>query len=215
MFLLLITCLRLLSERQQYGWGKRPNYYSCEIAMRSLLLSLRRALFLGASASVLLHSTSAIAANRIVLKYGLLRNAIPVSELSTLAETGTASQSLQAYLNKANQNPQDVRRTLTQPVKLNPLLLERVLNSPVGELILDQISQVIRTPSGTADQQALRSALVLSATKDGEITLIETIQHYPSSDVEIDTEHLVNAYSQLQRLRDSVQALQNVWEIWR
>jgi Alpha/beta hydrolase of unknown function (DUF1400) len=150
-----------------------------------------------------------------VLKYGLLRNAIPVSELSTLAETGTASQSLQAYLNKANQNPQDVRRTLTQPVKLNPLLLERVLNSPVGELILDQISQVIRTPSGTADQQALRSALVLSATKDGEITLIETIQHYPSSDIEIDTEHLVNAYSQLQRLRDSVQALQNVWEIWR
>jgi Alpha/beta hydrolase of unknown function (DUF1400) len=144
-----------------------------------------------------------------------LRNSISVGDLSTLAETGEVPNSLQTYLNRVNQNPQDIRRTLTQPVKVNPTALDRVLNSPIGDLALDQVSQIIHTPSRRADQQALRAALTQSATQDGQITLIETIENYPTQEVQIDLERLGEAYSQLQRLRDSVQAIQGLWEIWR
>ena len=179
--------------------------------MRSLLFFLRRALFLAASTAILLHSTGAIAAERVVFKYHFLQNSISVSELSTLAETGKVSSSLQTYLNLAKQDPQDIRRTLNQSVNVNPILLDRLLKSPAGDLILDQISQVVST-TGEANRQALRSALVRSAT-NGQITLIETLENYPSPEVQVDASRLGDAYLQLQRLRDTAQALQDIWQI--
>ncbi|WP_226583978.1 alpha/beta hydrolase [Microseira wollei] len=167
-------------NRQLYDWGERRNYYSCEIIMRSLLFFLRRALFFASTVAVCLNGTDAGAADRIVLKYGFLQNSISVRELSTLAETGKVSDSLETSLNRLQQNPQDIRRTLTQPVNVNPILLDRVLNSPAGDLILDQISQVVSTSSNRANRQALRSALVLSATRDGQISLIELIATVPT-----------------------------------
>lgn len=184
--------------------------------MRSLLFLLRRALFLGVSAGIWLYSTSAIhAAERIVLKSRFLSDSISVSELSTLAETGKVSHSLQAYFNQSKQNSQDVRRRLTESVSINPLILDRVLNSPAGELVLDQVSQIVHTRSNQPNRQALRSALVLSATPDGQITLMETIKNYPTQEVQVDIERLEDAYQQFQRLRDTAQALQGILEIWK
>ena len=180
--------------------------------MRSLLSSLRHALFFASTVAICLNAADARAAERIVLKYGILQNSISVSELSTLAETGKVSDSLETSLNRLQQNPQDIRRTLTQPVNVNPMLLDRVLNSPAGDLILDQIGQVVSPSSNRANRQALRSALVLSATRDGQISLIEVIKNYPSPEVQVDAKGLADAYLQLQRLRDTVQALQDIWQ---
>lgn len=82
------------------------------------------------------------------------------------------------------------------------MILDKVLNSTVGNAILDQLSQVIHTPSKKANRQALRSALLLSASKDEQMTLIEVIQNYPTSQVEVDGERLESAYRQLHRLQD-------------
>lgn len=180
--------------------------------MRSLLFFLRPALFLGSTAVVCLQAMGAIAADRIVLKYGPLQNSISVSELSTLAETGKVSDSLETDLNRLQQNPEDIRRTLTQSVNVNPALLSRVLNSPAGDLILDQLGQVVSTDSNRANRQALRSALVLSATRDGQISLIELIENYPSTEIQVNAKGLADAFLQLQRLRDSVQAIQDIWQ---
>lgn len=103
--------------------------------MRLLFLLLHRAFLLGAIISVLLYSTSAtifsaaIAAEKIALKYGVFRGPVSVSELTTFTETGKVSPSLRFYLSAARRNPQEVRQVLTQEVKVNPLLLDRGLNS--------------------------------------------------------------------------------------
>jgi hypothetical protein len=68
-----------------------------------------------------------------------------------------------------------------------------------------QISQFVHTPDRKADRQALRSALVLSANNDGQISLIEIIQNYPTSSIEVDGDKLESAYRQLQRLQGSLQ----------
>ena len=175
--------------------------------MPLLFLSLRRAFVLMATASILLFSTSAIAADQVVLKYRIFRESISVEELSTFAETGELSKSLRINLALARQDPKAVRRYLTQPVKVNVVLLDRLLNSPVGNLILNEVTEVVHTPSGKADRQALRSALVISASRDSSISLIEIIQNYPTQVVQVEGDRLESAYRQLRRLGGRLQDL--------
>lgn len=175
--------------------------------MRLRFLSLGRTLVLVATAGILLFSSSALAADRVVLKYRIFSQSISVKELSTFTETGELSNSLRINLALARQDPKAIRRYLTDPVRVNAVFLDRVLNSPVGNFILDQISQVIHTPSRRADRQALRGALVLSASRDNTITLIETIQNYPTSQLEVEGDRLESAYLQLRRLGGRLQDL--------
>lgn len=185
--------------------------------MRLLLLLQRFPLVLRVNISILLFSSSGLlfeplaanAAEQVVLKYRIFRESISVKELSTFAETGELSTSLGINLALARQDPKAVRQYLKQPVMVKVVFLDRVLNSPVGNVILDQISQVIHTPSRQADRQALRAALVLSASRDGQISLIETIQNYPSQEVEVEGDRLESAYRQLRRLGGRLQDLLN------
>ncbi|MBD0385659.1 MAG: alpha/beta hydrolase [Nostoc sp. C3-bin3] len=177
--------------------------------MRFKFLGLRRALVLLSGTCLLLLSTPAFAAERVVLNYGIFRESLSVEELSTFAETGELSRSLRVNFALARQDPKVIRQYLTEPVKVNLLFLDRVLNSPIGDVILDQISQVIYTPSRRADRQALRAALVLSASQDGQVSVIEIIENYPTNEVEVDGKRLESAYRQLRRLQISVQDLLN------
>jgi Alpha/beta hydrolase of unknown function (DUF1400) len=145
------------------------------------------------------------AAETVILKYGILRESLTVPELTTFAETGAMSAGLQAHLKLAHQSPEVVQKYLTQTVRINPILLDRALNSPVGNLILDEVSQAVKTPAGAADRQALRGALILSAQPDSNISILEVLQNYPTQDVLIDGDHLVQTYNQLNILAKRLQ----------
>ncbi|KAM3095888.1 alpha/beta hydrolase [Phormidesmis sp. 146-12] len=150
-------------------------------------------------------SSSALAAEQVILKYGVLRESISVSELTAFADKGDVSPALQAHLRLSKQDPVVVRRSLTQTVTLNPTLLDRILNSPIGNRLLDPLSQAIRTPKGGADRQALRSALILSATGDSKLSILEVLQKYPTQEVMLDGDRLVDAYKRLSELADRLQ----------
>ena len=154
-------------------------------------------LFLAAGAGILLYSNAATAAQKVVLKYSAIRMTLPVSELEIFAETGKMSPALEMLLGKANKNPETVRRSLIRPVKVNQSFLDRALKSQVGEVILDEVSQVIRTPSGNTNREALRSALLLSASQDNEMTLLETMKNYPNPEVHVEGDRLVEVYGKL------------------
>ncbi len=168
-------------------------------------ISLRRAIVLLVSSCLLLGSVPAFAAQRVVLKYRIFRESLSVQELSNFAQTGNLSSSLRVNLALARQNPKAIRQYLTEPVKVNSVILDKVLNSRIGNVILDQLTQVIHMPSGKADRQALRAALVISASKDRQISLIEVIENYPTAEVEVEGDHLENAYRQLRRLQGNLQ----------
>lgn len=167
----------------------------------------RLALVLLVSASILLFSSSALAADRVVLKYRIFSESIPVKELSTFAETGELSTLLRVNFALARQDPEVVRQYLTEPVKFNSVLLDRLLNNQIGNVVLDEISQVVHTPFGQADREALRSALVLSASSDNNITLIEAIQNYPTAVVQVEGDQLESAYRQLSKIEGRLQNL--------
>jgi hypothetical protein len=141
--------------------------------MSSRLVAFASALLL-AVAGAALPQSSAQAADEIVLKYRLLERSVDVADLERFAETGELTRPLRRYIRVSGQRPEQVRETLTQEFAVSPRLLDRMLNNPIGEAALNQISEAIYPPSGQADETALRSALVLSASDDSPR------QHYRS-----------------------------------
>ncbi|MBD1868805.1 alpha/beta hydrolase [Cyanobacteria bacterium FACHB-471] len=170
--------------------------------MRLNSLITKLSLILGIGVSVPLWATGAMAAEQVVLKYSVLRQSVSVAELTTLAETGETSRSLRRYLRLAGKQPEEVRQTLTEEAQVNVVLVDRGLNNPIGDTVLDQVGEAIYPPSGEASREALRSALVLSASDDDRISLIEVIQNYPTDEVVVDGDRLVAAYGQLQAIQE-------------
>jgi hypothetical protein len=164
--------------------------------------------FLGSAiagiAGTVLSAIPGFAAEKITLKYSILRETIPVADLTMLAETGKAPDYLEHYIRLGKQEPQEVQKALNQQAKVSPIVLDRVLNSPVGNLVLDELGKTIHTPAGVADRQALRAALVISASKDSKISLIEVMQNYPTQEVVVEGDRIVAAARQLTRLEKGI-----------
>jgi hypothetical protein len=137
------------------------------------------------------YSSPAEAAQSVVLKYSILQESVSVPELSNFAKTGELSDSLRAYLRLAKRDPDELRRVLRQEFSVNPIFLYQLLNSRLGEVMLDQVSEVVHTPTNRANRESLRGALVSSTLGDGKITLIELLENYPTPEVHVEGDRLV------------------------
>ncbi|MFQ3619103.1 MAG: C45 family autoproteolytic acyltransferase/hydrolase [Cyanobacteriota bacterium] len=131
------------------------------------------------------------AERRLVIALGPLRPSISIGELTTFAETGYLSPGWRSMLRIAQIAPADLRQALTHKVSANATHLDQDLNSLLGEYALFKIGEVIQTPSNRANIQALRSALVLSAAGDGQFTLLELLQRYPTSQMVLNGSRLI------------------------
>lgn len=151
-------------------------------------------------------SMPVLAAERVVLKYRVFRESIAVEDLTKFARTGEMSPDLRVNLALARQDPQNIRQSLTNTVTVDPILLDRVLNNTVGEFLLDEIGKTVRSPSRQANRQALRAAIALSA-RDRQLSLLEILQNYPATDVEVEGDRLEAVYNQLRRLQGSLENL--------
>jgi hypothetical protein len=145
-----------------------------------------------------LTSQAAIAAERVVISYGPLQDSIAVEELADLAKTDKVSPTLEGYLQKANAKPQAVKAALNQSVDVNLVTLDRILNSSLGETVLDKLGEAIYTPTKAENRKALRSALILSTSNDGKISLLEVLQSYPTQEVHVDAKRILSAYQQVE-----------------
>ncbi len=184
--------------------------YPIQIAMNTFIRFIS---VLGLTASI---STAAglsaqplHAAERVVLKYRTYERSISVNELSDLAETGTVSPALRAHLRLAGERPQTLRQALNQEVEVNQVFLDRALNSPLGNVAVDEVSKSIHTRSRRGDRQAMRAALVLSAEGDNRIQLIEVIENYPTEAVYVEGDRLMESYNQLSALQRQWQRIQD------
>ena len=157
--------------------------------------------------SVMLSSSPAIAAEQVVLKYSAFQRSVEVADLAKFAETGEMSRPLRAYIRMSGEDPKNVRETLTKPVAIDAVTLDRVLNSFAGEALLSQLSQYIYTRSKEANVPALRSAMVLSASDDNQITLLELLQKYPTKQVLVNGNRLLAAYSEIQSISEKLKGV--------
>ncbi len=171
---------------------------------RSILSVLRRLIQSGtlgiallAVGEAMLSPNNAIAAEQIILKYGPIRAPVAVNDLSRFADSGDMSFALRSYMGLSRQNPDEVRNHLTRSISVSPRFLDQALNNGLGKRLLDEMGNMIQTPSGELSGQALRASLVLSAAEDGEITVVELIENYPAQTVEVDVASLRRVYNKL------------------
>ena len=90
--------------------------------------------------------------------------------------------------------------------------LDRILNSPVGDVALDRLSRTIQTPVNTSNRQALRAALILSASTGNRLSLLEVFQNYPTRQLYVDGRELISTYTQISELAQRIQNLPVIFQ---
>jgi Alpha/beta hydrolase of unknown function (DUF1400) len=151
----------------------------------------------------------------VVMKYQIFRRSIAVADLDQFAKTGKTTRPLRTYLRMSGQDPAKIRKTLTDEVDVNAVTLDQVLNSFVGDIALGQLSQYIYTPSQQEDGKAIRAALVLSASGDNRVSLMEVIKNYPTQEVYVDGDRISDAYQELQSLNGTIDRLLEGIQLFR
>lgn len=142
------------------------------------------------------------AAESVILRYRILTESISVLELSQFVRKDKLSPRLRAYLDMADTDPKELKRILNKEIKVDGVRLYKFLKSLPGEMLLNQASKIITTPSQRASRESLRAALVSSALPDGKIALIEVMENYPTSQVDVEGDRLAEMYNHLSGVTD-------------
>lgn len=178
--------------------------FSLALFSKAITCTVRR--WSGLSCLMLVGSLSlaqpAMAAEEVVLSYGILQAAFPVSDFRALAETGEPPSSIAFYLGIAGVDPAMARNTLLSPVPLSREFLN-TLGTERGDRLLVRLVDVVHTSSGEGSVPALRSAILQAASGDQQITLLELMEHYPNSQMFINGANLsdlMQDLSEIQRL---------------
>ena len=127
------------------------------------------------------------AAENLVFVSGAFRRSIPVADLEHLAKTGQPRGLLADVLSFSRQNPQEIAKLLNQSLRLPVTLVSRLLNTRIGEAILQRFSVIVfPLKASQAGVPALRSAMVLGVVEgNGSISALSFLRAYPAQEMEV------------------------------
>lgn len=162
-----------------------------------------------ASAIVLVHTPAAEAAEKVVVRYGILRQSLSVAELTNFAEKGEMSRKVQRYLDMTKSDPAEIRQILTKPIDISSGTVSTALNNPLGDRMLDELGLMIQTPENEGNRDALRTAVIQSTAKDNKVSILEIIQNYPSDEIHLDAKRIIKTYNTLAKFQKPVEGILN------
>jgi hypothetical protein len=139
---------------------------------------------------LLLHSCfgllPSLAAEKIVIRYGLFEQSIPVADIRKYGETQKASSDLQSFLDYLSvKDKQKFQDALQVKMSLDIVALDKLINTGMGKQILSFTSQAIARRD-QASIQALRSAIILGARSPEGLGITTFLEAYPSSQLVVD-----------------------------
>jgi hypothetical protein len=136
---------------------------------------------------------NALAAERVVLISGAFRRSIPIGDFETLATTGQASGLLGDLLRLGRQNPRPLSKMLNEKVSLPLPLVSRLMNTRIGEAVLERVSVIVHPTRSPQDGVvALRSAVVMGIVDgDGAITPLGFLKAYPTREMAVNVPQLL------------------------
>lgn len=142
----------------------------------------------------------------MVFVSGAFRRSIPVADLQYLAETGRARGLLQDVLRLAKQNPESVAKLLNESVNLPVVLVSRLLNTRIGEVLLQRLAQIVfPLNASSVGLPALRSAVILGlADSDKGLSALSFLQAYPTQELAVSLPALMGLMSKASSISDLV-----------
>ncbi len=132
-------------------------------------------------------SPAALAAENVVFISGAFRRSIPVADLEHLAATGQARGLLADVMRFSGQDPAEVARLLKASLSLPVVTVSRLLNTSIGERILERLSSIaFPLNARQVGLPALRSAVVLGiADNGGALSALAFLRSYPSQEMAV------------------------------
>lgn len=154
----------------------------------------------------------ALAAEEIIISYGIFERTISVQELAAFANGEGLSPQLTQYariLRLSEADLQGIQQALNQPAALNQVELSQFLYTTQGETLLEILGEVIQTPTRQSGSLAIRAAFILAASDpDPGLTLLNFLMKYPTPGLRIDVGRgLAIAGTVTETLEESQQAI--------
>lgn len=147
------------------------------------------------------------AAETVTLIYGPWNRSVEVADLKYLAETGEARGFLGTILQLSNQNPQELQRILNVSFPFGLVQASDLLYSSLGTGLLDRAGTIIAPRVSNQDgKQALRSAILASLAKDGQISPVELLENYPT-DIRVNVDSLLGLVQQVGNIEELIRSL--------
>jgi len=175
-------------------------------AVLSQLQQWRYGLLAGIGFGMVLVTTPTQAAEEILISYSILERTIAIADLELFAETGQLTPQLQAYskqLQFSQAQLEQIRQVLVTPAgTLSHVAIAQFLYTEQGELLLNELTRVVRAPSRQGDFSALRAALILGADRaEAGVTLLDVLKAYPLEAIRID---LAEAFAIAQEVNQTI-----------
>ncbi len=147
-----------------------------------------------------------MAAQNVVFVSGAFRRSISVADLEHLAVTGEARGLLADVLKLSHQQPEAVAKLLNQSVNLPVVLVSRLLNTRIGEALLNRLAQIIfPLNASNVGLPALRSAVILGiADSKNGLSAISFLQAYPTQEIAVSLPALMGLMNKASSITDLV-----------
>lgn len=159
-----------------------------------------RHLVLSISTCVILLKTTSIpcfAAEKIIFRYGVFEESLPVADLRKYAQKGEVSSSLQFVLKFFNLSEQkEFHQALQVKMPLELAALDKLLNTELAKENLSVVSQGIARRD-RAGVQALNAAIILGANSQEGLGIISFLEAYPSQRLVINIPAVLKIASKL------------------
>ena len=157
--------------------------------------------------ATLLTATPGYAAERLFFFFGPFQFSVYVDSLEQFAKEGSVAQDLRLYLNAVDESEyDDFRDALTDPFEIDPLQLSRFLGTPIGEMVLEQVGNVITLPSGGNGQFALRAAITAAAFDAEGLTVLNLLEEFPT-DMRVNPNWIFAVVKSLERVIDDTDTM--------
>ena len=147
----------------------------------------------------LLNPKSALGAERIKTFIGPLQIAISVDSLEAFAKEGTIKSDLALITNRLDEATLvKLREILQERFDIGPAEIYRVARVPMVERLVSQLGRAIQIDYNINGLYGIRSAVILAAADNSEgLTIINVLRQFPSKDVYLNIDFLLQLRREL------------------
>jgi len=133
-----------------------------------------------------------MAAERITFQLGPIQRSIAVEDLETFAAEGRLENEVGFLLRRFTPaRREQIRQALQAPLEgIDPIVLSQFSYTQSGEVLFQEVGEVIQTESGQNGFKSLRGAALLTATQDESFTLLGFLRQLPT-DMRVDVAALL------------------------
>jgi hypothetical protein len=152
----------------------------------------------GAIAGLMMSSTSAMAADRVVLTYGPFQAPVKLKDLQAFAETGEKTKTIRQIVGASGLDEDTLRGLMSLEVGFDLVPFACLICSPAGVELIEDISLTLRTHRRVENVTALHAALINAVSDDGKISMLDFISKYPVPGLYVDIANISETVNKIQ-----------------